>query len=174
MVSSLLLPAAEAALLALRLEAFRAVDRLVVPGNERNHRLLATSAADRRMHGPLLATSAITAATVPVGSAAARRIAAGFVRAPAIWATRRLIGEALLGIEFLFANGEDEVLATITAVQGLICETHLVEFSYVPRHHVGGLRKVCLGSGFLGKMSSETGPLCRTGHSLGNLWPLSA
>lgn len=166
------LPAAVAALLALRLEAVRAIDRLVVPRNERDHRLLAARAAGRRVHGALLATAAIPAA-VSVRGAATRRIAASLVRAPAIWAASGLIGEALLGVEFLLARGEDEIFAAVTAGQGLICETHLVEFSYVPLHRHGGSRKVCLGSGFLGKMSSETGPLCRTGHALGNLWPLS-
>ena len=172
MVGCWRLPAAVAALLATTLEAVRAIDRLVTTRNERDHRLLATGAADGRVHGALGATTTVTAAAVPVGSAATR-VAAGLIGTPAGRATSGLVSEALLGIEFLLAYGEDEIFATITTGHGLIYETHLVEFSYVPLHHSGGFRTVNLGSGFLGKMSSGTGPRCRTGQSLGNLWPLS-
>ena len=83
------------------LEASAAIDGPVVLGNERNLGGSAALCADRIIH--LTIVRALALAGVP-----------------ARFATDRLILEAFLGIEFLFACGEREFLAAVTAHQILV------------------------------------------------------
>jgi len=85
------------------LEAGAAVDGPVVLGNERDLGGRAALCADRIIH--LTIVRALALAGVP-----------------ARFATDRLILEAFLGIEFLFACGENEFRAAILAYQCLVLE----------------------------------------------------
>src|SRR5215212_10984681 len=109
------LPAAVAALLALRLEAVRAIDRLAAGRYEGNQRLLAAITTDRRVHAPL---GTITRVAAAVGRRAAVAAALGLVGPPAVRAARGLIGEALLGVELLLPSGEHKAVTAVAAGQG--------------------------------------------------------
>ena len=115
------LPAVVAARLAARLEAVGAVDRLATCRDERDHGLAATAVADGRMHDAVAARGAAFGA---VATASVATLAGRLGGAPAVWAAAGLVGEALLRVELLLAGGEDELLATVTAGQGLVGDTH--------------------------------------------------
>src|SRR5450756_711891 len=98
---------------ALGREAIRAVDWLVAAGLEGHHGVLAALRAHGREHLPL--ASLESAATTTGISAAARLVGGSALGAPA-----RGIGEALLCEELLLSHRENELLATVPAVEGLV------------------------------------------------------
>ena len=142
------LPAARTALL---LEAVVAINRLVAARQEWHFGLLAAAGAGHGMHLALPATKAsarATAATAPATAAvaiaaaaisaaaattvavpiaiaaAASASAALFARLPARSTARRLVGEALLRVEFLLSRREDELRATVPARQRFVSVAH--------------------------------------------------
>ncbi len=90
--------------LTLRFKALTAVHGPISAGLERNLCLAAASVANYGVH---LAGSAVVAVLGAMGGTA--RLAAG-----------GLILEALLSEKFLFARGENEFVAAVTAGQGLV------------------------------------------------------
>ena len=96
-----------AVLHALLLEAGAAVHRAISAGLEGNLGGLAALGANHVIH------RAIAAVEAAVGSLAL--VAAGL-------ATAGLILEALIGVELLLRSGENELIAALTAYQGLVFE----------------------------------------------------
>ncbi len=109
------------------LEALTAIDWLVHCRDERNFGLLATVAANGRVHGALGTVSAAAAATTIAVSTIAAFVALRFSSGSAGWASLRL-GVAALGIERLLAGSECECLAAIAACQ---CSVHGNLFSSI-------------------------------------------
>src|SRR3954451_8917360 len=107
----------------LLLEAVRAVHGAIAPRHEGHPRGAATRRAGRLVH--LARRAAVLAAHLAVRVVAhhAATLAAAARRA-AGRAAPRLVGEALLGIEFLLPRGEQEAGAALTAVQGLVAKRH--------------------------------------------------
>jgi len=81
-----------------------------------------------------VATTEVTIATatvIVVPTAAVAVVAATatlLALLSAAWAAGRLVGEALLRVEFLLAGGENELRATIPARQRLVCKAHCLLF----------------------------------------------
>src|SRR5919205_1205187 len=119
------LPAGAAPLLPLALETIRAIDGLVAARNERHLRFAPTGRAGRRVHLALAAVGAIAAAVAAAAVAVTTTVAAAVAIAAAVAtaatavalllarltaarAPRRLVLEALLRVEFLFAGRKSE------------------------------------------------------------------
>src|SRR5439155_27044409 len=81
-------------------------------------------AAGRRQHraGAAAATTPTATTTAPAG--AARRAVSG--------ATARGVLQATARVELLLSGGPDELLATVSTGQGLVCERHSSLLSYLP------------------------------------------
>src|SRR5579859_1733016 len=90
-------------------EAARAVDRPVVPRQERDERLATAFGADRGMH---LALAAIPAADAEGSVLLGDR--------PTALAALGLVDETLLRIELLLTGAEDEVHPAVSAADGLV------------------------------------------------------
>jgi len=104
------------------LEAIPAIDGLVAAGLERHFGRTAAAAASRAEHLPLTAAAAATAVKALTAAATAL---GRFTRRSAIGASARLILETLLGVEFLFAGSEGELLSAVHTCDELI-GIHLV------------------------------------------------
>jgi len=96
------------------LEALAAVHRLVLRRQERNFRLLATIAADGRVHGPLGAVTTATTAAIAV-SAAVTAVIALSLAGRAAGRTALGLGVTSLCIERLLAGGKCKGLPAVTA-----------------------------------------------------------
>lgn len=93
-------------------EAGTAIDRAVFRGQERDLSLIPALGADDRVH---LARGALAG----TATTAARRVAA--IR-PAGRAAGRLVQQPLLLVKFLFACSEDEIAATVAALESFVNE----------------------------------------------------
>src|SRR5450755_2621328 len=110
-------------------EAVAAIDGAVAARLERQFRHAAAIAAGgfehlalRAIVGPAVAAPliALAAAGSPIGAAASLRL----TRVAASRATSGVVGEALLGVEVLFASRESELRIAIRARQGSIGIQH--------------------------------------------------
>lgn len=91
-------------------KAARAIDRPVVPWQERDEGLSTALRADRGVHLALTASPTVADAK---GSVLLRNRAAART-------TLGLVHQALLGVELLLAGGEDEVHPAVSTVDGLV------------------------------------------------------
>ena len=91
-------------------KAARAVDRPIVPRQERDKCLATALRANRGVHFALTASPTVAD---PEGSILLRNRAAART-------TLRLVHQALLGVELLLAGGEDEVHPAVTTMDGLV------------------------------------------------------
>ena len=104
------------------MEAIPAIDGLVAAGLERHFSRTSAAAASRAEHLPLSAAAAAAAVKALTAAAAAF---GRFARRTAIGASARLVLEAFLSVEFLFAGSKGELLTAVHARDELI-GIHLV------------------------------------------------
>src|SRR5438874_2090637 len=132
---------------ALLLEAVAAIHRLVATRLERDARLATAVAARRGEHLALTASvsaTATTTAAVPAARISTATAAPTTLRAPCgaiVCAAGRRVLETAAGVELLLAGRPDELLAAVTADQGLVLKAHGTSQSSRPTSSVRASRK---------------------------------
>lgn len=106
-------------------EATAAINRLVPPGQEGNHRLNPTGGADGRMHLPRTAPLRASSATSTI-------LALGLPLSPALRAARWVVQQPLQLVELLLPCCEHEVLTAVSAPKRPVYKAHHLDPPLTP------------------------------------------